>query len=84
LVWITAKSLATALLAGYSCRKPSRALPSTIARTINPSVVSPRNRESAIANSKRRTRGLRNWFSSSPSGVVFEVSERRLGPHRSR
>jgi hypothetical protein len=83
-VWITAKRLATALLARYSCRKPSRARPSTIARTIIPSVVSPRHRESVIANSKRITSGLRNWFSSSPSGVVFRVSELRLGPNRSR
>ena len=62
LVWMTASSLATALLARYSCKKPSRALPSTIARTINASVVSPRKSESVIANSRRMTSGLRNWF----------------------
>src|SRR6185369_16778681 len=54
-------------------RKPSRALPSTIARTITPSVVSPRKRESVIANSSRITSGLRNWFSRSPSGVILRM-----------
>jgi hypothetical protein len=79
------RNFCTAREALYSCAKPSKPLPATMARIIKASSHPPIARETLAANSKISTSGLANCLTRADNAPEPVAPRRQLGPNsRSR